>query len=328
MLDHSRREGYSFFQLIWKPPSAAVLHCVTALLRPSFVLNLLPLNMSPVGKLFVVLNLVLAALFVGSAANLIGTSGDFRAKFEASTASAAAAATEHESALNELQARLDQASGERDRVGALKDQTVADVSALTDDLETERRQNADMRERLSQIQVALGNLEDTNRSQGQALARVTEENANLRQERNSAMTVRDDAVAASTAAMSDKDGAVRQASDLTVELRRVNERADKLDAQLQQVVAIYSVDLSDIGAQPMLEGSILSSEYVGDTGYVTINLGKKDGLQAGYTFDVYRGGTYKGRIHVETVNESVASAMVQLAGNARVTAGDRISTRL
>ncbi len=284
--------------------------------------------MSPVGKLFVVLNLVLAALFVGSAANLIGTSGDFRAKFEASTASAAAAASEHESVLNELQARLDQASGERDRVGALKDQKDAAISAMTEDLETERRENASLREGLSKIQVALGNLEDTNRSQGQALARVTEENQNLRDERNSAMADRDVAVAASTSAGSDKDAAVRRASDLQLELRRVSERASELDAQLQQVVAIYRVDLADIGAQPMLEGSILSAEYVGDTGYVTINLGKNDGIQAGYTFDVYRGGTYKGRIHVETVNQSVASALVQLAGNARVVAGDRISTRL
>ena len=59
-----------------------------------------------------------------------------------------------------------------------------------------------------------------------------------------------------------------------------------------------------------------------------INLGSQDQVKPGYTFDVYRGATYKGRIYVETVNIHQAAATVQMTGNAPIAAGDAVVTRL
>ena len=73
---------------------------------------------------------------------------------------------------------------------------------------------------------------------------------------------------------------------------------------------------------------MLSVDYVDGNAYVVINLGRKDGVQRGYSYDVYNGATYKGRIQVQTVNDSKSAATVSLAGTAQIAAGDRIVTRL
>jgi hypothetical protein len=83
-----------------------------------------------------------------------------------------------------------------------------------------------------------------------------------------------------------------------------------------------------LGNQPYLEGSVLSVDYAGDNAYVVIDLGSKDELRMGFTFDVFNGSTYKGKIRVETINQSKAGASVMLKGSAPITAGDRIATRL
>jgi predicted nucleic acid-binding Zn-ribbon protein len=270
--------------------------------------------MSTIGKFFVVLNLVLAGLFVGSAAALIGEADSFRQQYEA-----------EQTAKNDLQASMDEEVG---RLQSLNNQAQSEVArlqgdnstlnaektALTESLETERQQNGDLRESLQTIEGKLGDLEGTNRDQANQLDNLRRQYDTVRQER-------DDAEDSANMANG-------RASDLELELARALDRAEQSEAQLGTVVALYDVDLASISAQPQMEGSVLSVDYVDGNAYVVINLGRKDGVQRGYSYDVYNGATYKGRIQVQTVNDSKSAATVSLAGSAQIAAGDRIVTRL
>jgi predicted RNase H-like nuclease (RuvC/YqgF family) len=284
--------------------------------------------MSTIGKFFVVLNLVLAGLFVGSAAALIGEADSFRQQYEA-----------EQTAKNDLQASMDEEVG---RLQSLNNQAQSEVArlqgdnstlnaektALTESLETERQQNGDLRESLQTIEGKLGDLEGTNRDQANQLDNLRRQYDTVRQERDDALDAREQALATANAAEDSANMANGRASDLELELARALDRAEQSEAQLGTVVALYDVDLASISAQPQMEGSVLSVDYVDGNAYVVINLGRKDGVQRGYSYDVYNGATYKGRIQVQTVNDSKSAATVSLAGSAQIAAGDRIVTRL
>jgi len=68
--------------------------------------------MSTVGKVFVVLNLALAALFVGAAASLIGTSQEFRSKYEVEAVAHASDNKVKDMQLGDLQGQVDELSRE------------------------------------------------------------------------------------------------------------------------------------------------------------------------------------------------------------------------
>lgn len=284
--------------------------------------------MSTIGKFFVVLNLALAALFVGISASMIGDGQSYRADYDQLKLDHSAMETEKDETISALTGERDQARGEAQRLQADNSNLAAEKTALTENLESERQQNADLRESLQSIEGKLGDLEGTNSQLASDLEGTRRQFETVRQERDSALDARDEANSTANSAVNAANLAEGAASDLTLELARANERAAIAEAKLATVVSLYKVDLDSISAQPQMEGTVLNVDVVEGTTYVVINLGKRDSVQPGYTYDVYNGSVYKGRIYVHTVNESKSAATVDLAGNAAVAEGDRVVTRL
>ena len=104
--------------------------------------------MSTIGKFFVVLNLALAGLFVGSAASLIGKSDSYRVKYENEMQAKADMESEKDAVIGELTANLQQSQSERGRLNSDNSDLTADKTALQEELDTERQQNTDLRESL------------------------------------------------------------------------------------------------------------------------------------------------------------------------------------
>ena len=283
--------------------------------------------MSPIGKVFLVRNLALASLFVGSAASLVGASESYRLQSEDLQVQLTAAKADASMEASELQAQLTNAEGAKDRLAASKAQVESDRDALAEDLKTEQSQNSDLRERLSGIEGKLGDLESTNRSNTTRIAELNTEARNLRDERDGAVDDREDALKAKASAERGNDQAQRQSTELSIALGREKDRASSAEAKLAEVAKLYKVDLNTLNAQPDMAGVVLDASYEG-TPVVVINLGTQDQVKPGFTFDVYNGATYKGRIYIETVNTHQAAATVQMVGNARIAAGDTVVTRL
>lgn len=284
--------------------------------------------MSTIGKFFVVLNLALAALFVGVSASLIADSDSYRKQFDSVTAELAATSAEKDDKITTLNSDRTQAQGEAQRLQSDKSNLTAEKTALTEGLESERQQNADLRESLQSIEGKLGDLEGTNSQLASDLDGVRKQYETVREERDAALDARDAANSTANSATNTANMAEGRATDLALQLARSTERAAVAEAKLATVVSLYKVDLQSIGAQPQMEGSVLSVDVVDSVTYVVINLGKRDSVQPGYTYDVYNGSTYKGKIYVHNVNESKSAATLELSGNAVVAQGDRVVTRL
>lgn len=284
--------------------------------------------MSTIGKFFVVLNLALAALFVGASASLIAEAESYRTQYEEAVETHATEISDLEAESADWQSKYNDAIAENQRLLQQKGQLEADKSALEESLATERQTNTELTERLQGIEGKLADLEGTNREQTNRIAELTRQNETLRSERDDALDERDAALAQATQATEAMQLAQGEASDLALALARETERAEEAEAQLDALVTYTGVDPATINNQPQLEGLVLSTEKANDTTYVVINIGKNSGVKVGYTFDVYNGATYKGRIKVQTVNETKAAATLEVPGNGTLAAGDRIATRL
>jgi cell shape-determining protein MreC len=284
--------------------------------------------MSTIGKFFVVLNLALAALFVGVSASLIGTGESWREQAETADAAHTVALADKDKALAATTAEREQLREEKSRLLTENNSLKADNKALTENLETESQKNSELTEKLTGIESKLGDLESTNRDQAGQLENMRRTANQMRDERDAAMDARDAAQSAATQAQQSERLALGRMKDLEQQLATASQRAEKAETERDVVVAATHLDPSEISVQPMLEGTVLSVDKSGGATFVVIDLGKKDSVKIGYTFDVYDGATYKGKIRVETVNQGSAGASVTLTGTAAIAAGDRVTTRL
>jgi predicted nucleic acid-binding Zn-ribbon protein len=284
--------------------------------------------MSPIGKVFTVVNLVLAALFVGSAAALIQTGQDWRVQYEASDQAFKDLEASSNSALAKAVAEKQQEENAKNGFAAEKAQLESDKAALEDELNTQREQNADLRERLTSIDGKLGDLESTNRSQQSQITTLNENATALRSERDEALDARDEAEAARAGAERNATSFERERDELQIALGRANEAVASKSAQLAAVASQYKIDLNNLNDQPELAGRVTAVDSTHGTTVVVINLGKNDGVKPGHTFDVYAGGEYKGKIYVETVNASQSAATIQMAGIGEIAVNDAVVTRL
>jgi hypothetical protein len=284
--------------------------------------------MSPIGKVFIVLNLVLSAIFVGAAATLIQTGSEYRVQAEQLAVDLDAQKTASDKDIGELQTMNTSLSGEKDRLAADKATLQSEKSALEEELKTEQGQNADLRERLTSIDGKLGDLGSTNRQQGSRIAELNQQSNNLRSERDDALDQRDSAQAERSEAVRIADDVSRQRDELQIALGRSRDNAESKDAKLKEIAKLHKIDLNNINDQPELSGRVTQIDSTHGTTVVVVNLGKNDGVKPGHTFDVYDGETYKGKIHVETVNTHQCAATISMAGTGDIAAGDAVVTRL
>lgn len=284
--------------------------------------------MSTIGKFFVVLNLALAALFVGVSASLIGSGESYRQQLETASTQHTSALAAKDQTFGALQSEFQQVRGEKDRLLNEVNVLRADKQALTESLETASQKNSELTEKLTGIEAKLGDLESTNRDQAGQLERLSNASNALRNERDAAAAARASAESRATQAEEKARLAAGHSTDLQSALVAMTKRAETAETESNTIKAVTGVDASMYKNQPALEGTVLAVEFVGKDAYVTIDLGTQDKVQLGYTFDVFNGSTYKGQIRVETVNQSKSAASVKLVGSAPIAAGDRVATRL
>jgi len=284
--------------------------------------------MSTIGKFFVVLNLALAALFVGVSASLIGSGESYRKDLEDANATHTSMLADREATIGARSAELAQMRGERDRLSTENLTLKSDKQALNESLETTSQKNSELTEKLTGIEAQLGNLESTNRDQAGQLANLGRTNTTLRDERDAAQSARAASDSRATAAEEKSRLADGRSSDLQNALAAMQRRAENAETERDTLVAVGGHTADEYKNQPVMEGTVLSVEYVDKAAYVVIDLGTANKVQIGYTYDVFNGSTYKGKIRIVTVNQSKSAASVMLAGTAPIAAGDRVATRL
>jgi predicted nucleic acid-binding Zn-ribbon protein len=285
--------------------------------------------MSPIGRIFIVLNLVLAVAFLGWASSALANSQEWKTKFQAL-----------ETTHTETVATLE---GERDSEIQLKVAATNDRDNLQTQLSNADSSNtqlkadkADLQERLNGLQASLDKIstemqdyDNRNQELADDISRLTNERVaaiegkatfqrerdNLENEKN--QLERDLKVANDTIAAQERTG------------ENFKQEISDLNTLIATAQEIYQIDFRTLMAQPHISGAVLMVSSEVAPGLVSINRGTADSVKRGYSFEIYSGGQYKGRVRVINVQENQCTAIVEKTYDGRaMEQGDSASTHI
>ena len=218
---------------------------------------------------------------------------------------------------------------ERDRIKQTKD---SKINRLEEDIETKNLQISKLERRNEKLQTSVD----------QARARV----ANLEER----LDDKEGVITELETKVDNLDGSLKQAlgkvENLSEEVRAKANQIDELDQKIAQLqkekrkVVQEREDLESMLAQleakgihvgttevPIIDAKVIRVDN--ELGAVVINRGKKDGVQVGYPFTIYRDEQFVARVYIMEVHEDYSLGRVdkQLAQKA-AKVGDEATTRI
>jgi len=283
--------------------------------------------MSAIGRIVIVLNLLLAAAFMGYAASMLESTNNYKqeiADLKAQTATDIAAKDE---SISSLEATGKTLNDEKRDFREERDANMNKVDALGVQLKEEKRRADNLSTEMTKVTSAMGDLNGTIRS-------LTSEKDDAVEARHEAEKAAESSAAAALAAelaKRDADDATASAQAMIEELQMrvasLGQDLSQKDTQLAAISKASGIGLDTVMAQPIVKGAVVSVAADLSPQLVMLNVGSSDGVRRGTVFDIYSGGTYKARVRAEQVEAGICSAVVvRVAEGVSISAGDSAST--
>ena len=285
--------------------------------------------MSSLGKIFIVLNLVLAGAFFGWAMNAYNTNAEFKAKYEKEMADHASSKKQLEADVAKLKAEGQELTTAKNTLQSERDEARRLAERNKADYDGETQKNSQMRADLSKVAATLSEMEagkvklQGERDKAIAAQRDAEDKARASMETQ--MAAEKDAA--------DKNAALETANNMIADMEKAamanSKEIGRLETELATLVANTGARVSDFAAMPDIKGAVLDISTAVQPGLIAINKGTADGVKRGFTFEIYDGKVYKGQARVEFVHETMCSAILtrSVAGQS-IRQGDGAATRL
>ncbi len=285
--------------------------------------------MSTIGRTFSVLNLVLAALFLGWAANTLGSAQDYKGQLEDATAA-------HDAAIADLNERLAAAQTDGNAQRTAKDQfknerddAQASIDRLTAEVAAKDEENASLRAAVTGIDSTLQTNMQGKDDAVAAAAAATEKAHEAQNAADEAMRAADAAKLAQAQAEADLASAMKRIDDQMDDIVRLQGEVTKGETLLAVALDKSGLAASDLHAQPYISATVMKAIYDVAPGMVALQVGKSDGVKKGYTFEISRGAQYKGRVKVTQVHDNQCSALItDLVPGQTIAQGDKAETNL
>lgn len=285
--------------------------------------------MSPIGRIFIVLNLILAVFFLGFASSNLAANQDYKTMLEEEQ-------TAHEATREDLTTRLDAATADRNQlerdlgnVRGQRDDHKANLDRAQSDLADQRQRNDANEQLLATIAGTLQSYDSTNKELADKLETANDAQVAATEARHQAENDRQDAIEAQNALQRQLDGASGQIADLEVELTQTRKDLGDKTVALATVIEVTGVNPGDIINVPQIDGAVLLVSDAIQPGLISINRGADDGVQRGFTFHIFSRGQYKGRARVETVQNDMCTAVIlKTFENRTIEEGDAATTRI
>lgn len=281
--------------------------------------------MSPIGRIFIVLNLILSAAFLGWASNALGKAEDYKKQIAELQKSHQDTTAQKDAELSKLTVDLNDVTEQQRQLREQRDLHETEANRLKTQVDELKRAGDTMQANLTKIQATLGDYKGSIDQLVQQKDAATERAHEAERARDSAVQEKDAAVLAKNDAEEATRNAQREIADLTAKAGGLEEQVSTLDARIAQIVAVTGVDLTKIMPAPKIDAFVLSVDR--GLKLVVINKGKKDNVKEGFTFDVYRGSQYKGQVRIQDVQEGMSSGLIVTEKNA-ISNGDSATTTL
>lgn len=285
--------------------------------------------MSTVGKVFIVLNLFLAGLFLGYASTALASSEDFKDQLEVEQAAHAASRAELEARVSGLSVEVKQNRERADGLANERDQEKARADRSDEDLRDARATVDSLTASLQGVETSLGSLDGKVADIDAAKDSAVEARVAAESERDTALDERDEAQAAQRAAEDQARQLDQQIAKLEMQLVASSQEVASLTTQLKTVIVATGVDPASIISMPSIDAAVVKVDMSLAPGLVALNKGKGQGVEKGFVFDIYSQDVYKGQAVVQDVSENVSSALIKLAvAGQTIRTGDRATTSL
>jgi|JI91814BRNA_FD_contig_101_667275_length_1289_multi_2_in_0_out_0_2 hypothetical protein len=282
--------------------------------------------MSSVGRIFIVLNLILAGVFVYFSGVVLREQADWKAKH---TVDVAAKNKEIDALKSNVVALGNDVSAKERQLD-----TAAQVNeTIRSELKKEQERNEAAEKRLAAVQGDLATLQANTTTTAAAIERASksaEEQSKLALE---ASRVRDESIRAKEVAVADLRDANDKIAALEATIGGNGEMIAKLETQVrEQGVLIEFANSKMPGlfahALPKLGGTIQRVDADGQLLTVLVTDDPSEvGVKPGYTFAVFNGQKYKGEALVTDVDGKFAFCRVTRSTGEKIVTGDSASTQ-
>lgn len=282
--------------------------------------------MSPIGRIFVIINLALSAAFLGFASNNLSAAQKYRGQFDAVTAELASTKTSMQAEIDQITADRDAANRMRTDMRNLKETSDAKNTALEQELASATDELNELKSDMGNISSSIGDLSSSLDDMKSQVAQANEARAEAINARRDAENARDAAVAAKERADDRSNGLAADLAQAERDLTATSRSLDDANTTIAMVVEATGFDISRGVGAPQIDGAVL--QYRADQKLVHINRGTNNKVKRGYIFDIYSGGIYKGQARVEVVNPDTCTAVVVATTGSEIAQGDLVSTQI
>lgn len=282
--------------------------------------------MSPIGRIFVIINLALSAAFLGFASNNLSAAQKYRGQFDAVTAELASTKTSMQAEIDQITADRDAANRMRTDMRNEKEAMASKNTALEQELASATDELNELKSDMGNISSSIGDLSSSLDDMKSQVAQANEARAEAINARRDAENARDAAVAAKEKADDRSNGLAADLAQAERDLTATSRSLDDANTTIAMVVEATGIDISRGFGAPQIDGAVL--QYRADQKLVHINRGTNNKVKRGYIFDIYSGGIYKGQARVEVVNPDTCTAVVVATTGSEIAQGDLVSTQI
>lgn len=277
--------------------------------------------MSTVAKVFVVLNFLLAALFLGSASALLGHSDHWKARHTTDTSKLTADLTTEKNKSKSLESELSKAQSDKNA----SDQAAAERKREAETLQT---QNATLKEKFDSLlashaaatralQIAQNTIDNVQKLVGVLQDSRKTDIDNL----TKALAEKNEAVKMQNALEANLNDATQQLKDALAKLASTQTELQRATFELASYRTMYPNGPGT--EQPWQVGKVLTADAANNI--VVVSLGAEDGVKVGYRYAVSRGNQFIATITIMSTQAKMAAGKVTL-GNGSPMPGDDIAT--
>lgn len=284
--------------------------------------------MSKVAKIFVIVNLVFAIVYVGVNASLLAKQQHFKYEYLKEKALHAQDNAEKDGEIKSLkekvQARTTDYNVERERADNLATQ-LQQQTAMNKNLENKWNTLNSKYDSLEQRYQSLASeLKDSRTEIDTLHRRLTESN----DQKDAALRKRDQA-------QDDLARVMKEQSDLKVTLGDLKKRHVQLAMENQQLKYTLRAAQERTGISlteatwkmPPIQGKVVGVSNKHNL--VVINVGEDDQVKVGFEFTIYRGKEYVAKMVVEKVYPNQAAGrVIEMSQKDKVVVGDSVATRI
>ena len=212
--------------------------------------------MSPIARIFSILNLVLAASFLAWASTTLAHSQDYKRQYEKEVAAHESTTTEMNDQISEITASRDQARTEAASHLVERDTATERADRLDGDLDQVRSDLSESQSNTQRLTNSVDAIQENNRQLQGDKDRAVESRHEAERSKESAEDAQQEAESDFVDAQGEIENLNNTLSDRDADIVALNRTISELETQLTTVVELTGVSFDQITAQPAIEAAL------------------------------------------------------------------------